>query len=1088
MRKLTSAVAAALSLWGAVSCSGTRMNGISAETLEEGFRSIPDSMLTSVYWYWISDHISKEGIIKDLEAMKAVGINRAFIGNIGMGDAEAGVGEVRFDTEAWWDAMHTALKTASQLGIEIGVFNSPGWSQSGGPWVRPEQAMRYLASTAVRVTGGGTVDVELPRPESEYKAHFQDVKVLAFPVPGGGEKVLNRENCSVKVIPEAPHAERMLDGDRTTRTAFPLPAEGGDITVDFTAREPFTLRSVRIFASAAPVDCPARIEVLQDGNYRTLAEFQLARFNDMLSTGFDPHAPVVVCVPATTARKFRLVLTGAQAGCGLREVELSAVPLVERYPEKTLAKMYQRPLPYWHEYMWRDQPGADDSLLAVDPAQVADLSECLCGDRLVWEAPAGEWTVVRTGMLPTGTKNAPARPEATGLEIDKMSRDHVRAHFDAYLGRLLDRIPADDRTTFKVVVQDSYETGGQNFTDDFLASFERRYGYSAVPFLPVYQGTVVGSEDISDRFLWDMRRFVADRVAHDYVGGLRDASHEHGLHTWLECYGHWGFPGEFLQYGGASDEIGGEFWSAGTLGDIENRAASSCGHIYGKTRISAESFTSGDGGYHRCPADYKQRADRFFCEGINSTLLHLYIHQPYDRRDPGINAWFGNEFNRKNTWFPHMDLFVKYLKRVNFMLQQGLNVADAAYFIGEDAPKMTGVTDPALPAGYQFDYINAEVLLRDAGVKNGRLILPHGTQYRVLVLPPQTTMRPEVLERIAGFVRQGLTVVGPRPRRSPSYEGYPLCDEQVRRLAEELWGGIDSEDGYAKVGRGLLTDGKDLAATLDRIGCMPDCRIEGADSVLYAHRDLGGTQLYFLSNQSAFPAIFDAWFRVEGLCPELWNPVDGSVRLLPSFRETEAGCQVPLKLERYESAFVVFRSKAAAPGLQPDVRRNYPAPQTVAELDSGWTAVFDPARRGPAEPVAMDRLTDLTDLPDFDLRHYSGTVRYCNTFELAPPPAAGRLYIDLGPLSAMAKVKINGQSAGGVWTPPWRVEITPWVRQGRNDVEVEVTTTWKNRLIGDLLLPEEQRTTWLTHQPWRADSPLQSSGLLGPVRVESVVY
>ena len=261
----------------------------------------------------------------------------------------------------------------------------------------------------------------------------------------------------------------------------------------------------------------------------------------------------------------------------------------------------------------------------IRPGDILDISDCLEGDRLTWNAPAGEWTVLRTGMLPTGVVNSPARPEAEGLETDKMSKQHIEAHFEAFLGEIYRRIPAEDRKCWKVVVEDSYETGGQNFTDGFLEAFQTRYGYDPVPFLPVYAGTVVQSEEVSDRFLWDMRRLVADKVAYDYVAGLREVSHKYGLTTWLENYGHWGFPGEFLQYGGQSDEIGGEFWSEGSLGDIENRAASSCGHIYGKNKISAESFTAGGGGYHRYPAMMKQRGDRFFTEGINNTLLHLSL-------------------------------------------------------------------------------------------------------------------------------------------------------------------------------------------------------------------------------------------------------------------------------------------------------------------------------------------------------------------------------------------------------------------------------------------------------------------------------
>ena len=328
-------------------------------------------------------------------------------------------------------------------------------------------------------------------------------------------------------------------------------------------------------------------------------------------------------------------------------------------------------------------------------------------------------------------------------------------------------------------------------------------GYHPLPFLPAYEGYVVGSEDRSDRFLWDLRRLIADKVAYDYVGGLREVCHKYGLTTWLENYGHWGFPGEFLQYGGQSDEIGGEFWSFGDLGNIENRAASSCGHIYGKQKISAESFTSGGTPFSCYPAMMKQRGDRFFTEGINNTLLHVYISQPSEEREPGMNAWFSSEFNRLNTWYPQMDLFTSYLKRVNYMLQQGLNIADVAYFIGEDAPKMTGIVDPELLKGYQFDYINAEVIERDLFVKDGLLTLPHGTQYRILVLPKLETMRPELLAKIKKLIEDGAVVLGPAPKRSPSGESFPTADRQVEKLAGELWSGLDGRSVKA-VKRGKL--------------------------------------------------------------------------------------------------------------------------------------------------------------------------------------------------------------------------------------------------------------------------------------------
>ena len=756
-------------------------NGQDKNALEAGFMNPAEKVQTSVYWYWISGNISEEGVKKDLYSMKEAGINRAFIGNIGLEGIHTPYKTVPFYSEEWWKILHAALKTATELGIEIGIFNSPGWSQSGGPWVKPEQAMRYLASVKAEVSGGKQVEVILAKPDKD----FQDVRVIAFPSVGKKATRLSAANAKVTSAMSLQNLNSLIDGDKETAVLFTEKSEK-PVAIDFRTDQPFTLRSLQIFPARQPIQTNARLLVKENGGYRMLSEFKIDRFNANLNVGFDPYAPVVISVPETTASEFRLELANTASGTGLGEVEFLSLPAVERYPEKTLAKMFQTPLPYWHV-----QPEVGDPSLVIDPGKVLDISAFLQGDRLIWKAPAGEWTILRTGMLPTGVTNSPADPEATGLEIDKMSRKHVEAHFEAFMGEIYRRIPAEDRACWKVVVQDSYETGGQNFTDDFLSEFQARYGYDPLPFLPAYEGYVVGSEDRSDRFLWDLRRLIADKVAYDYVGGLRDVCHKYGLTTWLENYGHWGFPGEFLQYGGQSDEIGGEFWSFGDLGNIENRAASSCGHIYGKQKISAESFTSGGTPFSCYPAMMKQRGDRFFTEGINNTLLHVYISQPSEEREPGMNAWFSSEFNRLNTWYPQMDLFTSYLKRVNYMLQQGLNIADVAYFIGEDAPKMTGIVDPELPKGYQFDYINAEVIERDLFVKDGLLTLPHGTQYRILVLPKLETMRPELLAKIKKLIEDGAVVLGPAPKRSPSGESFPTADRQVEKLAGELWSGLD---------------------------------------------------------------------------------------------------------------------------------------------------------------------------------------------------------------------------------------------------------------------------------------------------------
>ena len=825
-----------------------------------------------------------------------------------------------------------------------------------------------------------------------------------------------------------------------------------------------------------PIKTEAELFVKEGDDFRLLKKIVLDRSNFSLNVGFNPMAPIVISIPETKGDKFRLVF--AKEGSGEMNVTLSSQPQIERYPEKTLAKMFQRPLPMFNDYLWDKQPDVPEAL-CLDPEKVIDVTAFVKDGILTWNAPEGDWVISRMSMLTTGVTNGPASPESTGLEIDKMSKKHVAAHFDAFIGEILRRIPEADRKTFRVVVEDSYETGGQNWTDDMIESFRKAYGYDPVPYLPILSGKVVGNPDISDRFLWDLRRLVADRVAYDYVAGLREISNKNGLTTWLENYGHWGFPGEFLQYGGQSDEIGGEFWSEGSLGDIENRAATSCGHIYGKTKISAESNTCGGKAFSRYPATIKQRGDRFFAEGINNTLLHVYITQPYEDKTPGINAPFGNEFNRKNTWFSQIDVYIQYLKRCNYMLQQGLNVADAAYFIGEDAPKMTGVTDPSLPVGYQFDYMNAEVIEKYMTVKDGLITLPHGTQYRILVLPKLETMRPLLLTKITELVNQGAVILGPPPVRSPSLQNQPEADKQVKEMAAELWGDVDGVKVKSrKVGKGMVINGMNMTEAFELISCIPDCNLPVDNSIHYEHRTLSYGDIYFLTNQTAESKTFEPEFRLSGKQPELWEATTGNIRDLPDFTQTENSTQVPLTLAPYESAFVVFRTEGKPAN---NSTLNFPERNLLLTINEPWDVSFE--GMDAPQSMKMESLQDWSISEDKALRYFSGTAHYRTTFKLAQKPG-NPTSIDLGNVMVMAKVKINGQYMGGVWTPPYRLDITSAVKEGANTLEIEVVNTWMNRLIGDLNLPENERSTWTVINPWKKDTPLQSSGLLGPVTIQ----
>ncbi len=1028
----------------AIFLSGQPVMAEGFDTLKKTFIETPKDQPLAVYWYWIDGNMSEEGVVKDLQAMKKVGINRVQIGMIGDGQG-APTGPVKMFTKKWWKILHTMFKTATELDIEVGLFNCPGWSQSGGPWVKPEQSMRYLAAVNDTVQGPVKYHAALPALGKDG----QDVKVLAYPLVKSPVKFTTEQQ-----ILEEKEIIFKSEKSAVVRSLVLYPAKGGRANM--------------------------QIAVKKGNDWKMIDTYHLDRSNTQNNVGFIPLAPFVFSLPEVEGEEFRVTLS--EKGF-IGNIELSDIPQVELYAEKTLAKMFPEPLPMWNEYLWRTQPEyAHVPMLQSN--QVKDITANMTPDgTLVWDVPEGTWIISRTGMLPTGVTNSPAPKEGRGLETDKMSKEHIRAHFDNYIGKIIKRIPAKDRKTFRYIIEDSYETGGQNWTDDLIEDFKQVYGYDPVPFIPALNGVVVGSPEITDRFLWDLRRLVADQVAYEYVAGLREVSHEHGFTTWLENYGHWGFPGEFLQYGGQSDEIAGEFWSFGNLGDIENRAASSCGHIYGKERVWAESCTCGGSNFDLYPATMKQRVDRFFTEGINATLLHLYIQQP-DDRTPGINAWFGNEFNRNNTWFSQLDVFLDYLKRCNYMLQQGRYVADVAYFIGEDTPKMTGVRNPEIPRGYSYDYVNAEVLMSAKAV-NGKLVLASGMEYSVLVLPKIETMRPELLAKIRELVKEGIVLQGPAPLRSPSLQNYPEADYQVREMAEEMW----QRKTYAfaekvKYGKGMIYPNASIEQIMADYGIQPDFTVSDPMlPVLFIHLTTPEGEIYFVSNQSNETISFDANFRIKGKQPELWNPLTSEVRILPEQKQLTGATSIPMVMSPFESSFVIFRH----PIQEVKTNKNYPDAVCVASVKGPWTIEFEENRGGPKEPVVTDVLFDWMESENPQIKYFSGNAVYKTSFEINRIPETP-VYIDLGKVMVMAKIRVNGVDAGGVWTTPYQINITDYLKEGVNELEIEVVNCWRNRMIGELSMPQSERFTYHSAANIKADSEMQSSGLLGPVQVISYPY
>jgi hypothetical protein len=869
------------------------MLAFSADSLEQVFKTPPPSTEPYMYWYWLNNNVSAKGITADLEAMKQAGIGEVFIGHvISDGIPE---GTVPILSPEWWQLVEFAVREGDRIGVRVGMFNGPGWSQSGGPWMKPEQSMRYLVSSETRVAGGSTFR-GVP---AKHEKAIQDVSVIAYPLPlqDGATVRPSRVTSSTPVA----SLEALLTSGAP---ACALPA--APLTIDCFFDKPVQLQTLTLDFGNSPVRLSGTLENVRNGAATKLRNLALFRTN--LSSAMGPLVtePFVFSFAPTETDHLRLTFSHLSGKPVAHGISLSTAARIDFAAEKQLGRMYAEPVPPPDAFVWPLQPEPSPGS-AVDASRIVELTSKLARDgSLTWQAPAGsDWIIARVGMASTGVKCGPTPPQAQGLECDKMSRAAVDAHFDGMIGEFLRRIPAENRKGFQHITLDSYEVGPQNWTDGMTQTFEKAYGYDPTPWLACLSGRVIGSRDQTDRFLWDWRSLVADLIARNYVGGLKAAANRNGLKIWLENYGHWGFPGESLQYGGASDDIGGEYWLWGSLGDVECRLATSCGHVYGKKRISAEAFTSGKN-FAQTPANMKTRGDWSMTQGINHFVLHVYTHQPYDVT-PGIVPWFGADFNRNSTWFKNYGKgWTDYLRRSCGLLQQGTHVADVAYFFGEDTPRMNGQLEPALPPGYDYDYINAEILLTRATCKNGRLTLPDGQSYRVLVLPPCETMTPRLLEKIESFVKQGLILVGNPPLRSPSLADYPACDRDVLEASQELWGAAAAPTVDRVVRKGRVFRGHTLEQVFEKIGLKPDLAC-AAKELLWIHRTSDDFDLYFASNQSEKPLTAVPEFRITGRQPELWDTDAATTCETAVFEALPRSTRVPLQLGPAGSAFIVFR-------------------------------------------------------------------------------------------------------------------------------------------------------------------------------------
>lgn len=1073
------------------SCEKGRVESMTNEEytdIKDGFESPPDSTKPGIYYYFISGHISKEGITKDLEAMRDVGIGEVFIGDIfyappindrfGL-SRDTPMGNTPSLSEKWWECMRHAISEGSRLGVNISFFNSPGWSQSGGPWVKEEEAMRYLAYSETVVSGGKDLVLNLEKP----KEFFQDVTVLAYPVYDG-----DRAKAKVKTINcEASSVKNLVDRDKSTVCVFNNKAKEA-IILDVFFDKKISANSITLSPTKMHFLTNIEVQTRENGKYKSLKSTFFDHGLSKVGRGPIPDGDMIIALDRVESNTFRLIFHDVPADFELTEIEISEEPKIEHGTEKWLNKMVNKGTPAWEVFQWKTQESAkQNSALKVD--EVFNLSDNLDGDTLKWDkVPEGSWKILRIGMTTTGQTNRPATPQARGLEVDKLNRKALGSHFDAYMGKLIGSMTADERKSLKRVIADSYETGPQNWTDDMKESFEQAYAYDPIPWLATLTGSIVNSPEESDRFLWDLRRLVADKVANEYVGGLRDICEEHGISMWLENYGHFGFPSEFLKYGGRADEIGGEFWVHRQGGEC--RLAASASHTYGKNRVYAESYTSRELPYTVDPSRLKKSGDWSYSQGVNQGILHVYIHQPYEDKFPGVNTWFGTEFNRNNTWFAQSKEWINYLRRNYFMLQQGNHVADVCFYIGEESPKMNGWVDPDLSVGYQYDFINAEIILEQTQVKNGRLVLKSGASYGALVLPPWHTMRPEVLSKLKQLVTQGAVLIGRPPEKSPSLQDYPNCDLEVRKSVEVLWGEATPDPDkflHHKLGEGNVYYNGNINEILEKHGVAQDLMYPEDINIKWVHRRLKDVDIYFITNQGDTTVSFDASFRVAGKKPELWSAMDAATRDLAEYSNEGDRTIIPLGLNENESYYIVFKGEGHGEMKNLSVASNFDLQKPLKQLDHLWDIQFKNDWLKSDFSLEKQTLFDWTSSSDERIKYFSGTARYTTSFELTEKEAKSALAINFDNVGTIATIKLNGKEVGTVWTNPYRISISQAVTTGTNVLEVDVTNNWINQMMWQNKKAKNKRETWeLVHALEKMPkTEIMPSGIWGKVWIST---
>jgi hypothetical protein len=1064
-------------------------------TLEAGFRAPPPEARPHTYWLWLNGHVDLPTAADELKAMKDVGLGGVLLFEMGArGDKSVTPPPgPAFLSPAWVKQLHTATDQAKALGLQVDMSVISSWDM-GGPWIEPKDASMGLYTTETTTTGGAKLDLALPFPTPERAApldpdgkpaFWTDVAVLALRAPRrlpAHEFVLRLDPNDIHEIPAialdqgTPNAPADLAATMTTVREFSVAVStAGASDTDFTEVLRGTLNAAPgVQRFALPAGTKARYVRLRllSGHDESRPRWTLGEFEV-----FDP-----------TGRNLAKAHAADQAHDGALMVR-SPVPLT---------------FTGWSAVKIQDtnRVGAAGVFASAgrpsfDIADVRDVVDVTAqvdrAGQLKWEAPPGAWTILRYVCMVTGEKLKVPSPSSDGYASDHLSVEATRIHMNNVVAKLRAGFGEDlSKSGLQNFYLASYEVVGRVWSPVFAGEFKRRRGYDLAPYLPAIFGARIGDEQTTERFLFDYRKTLGEVVVDAYYRTAREIAHAAGLTIKSEAGG----PGppihtppmDALLANGAVDSVQGEFWPFWPDNDALTviKEPASAAHIYGKRIVHLESFTSFQH-WAEGPQDLKASADRVFTEGGNHFVWHTWTHQAPDYGLPGLVYGAGTHLSRSVTWWPKAKPFIDYLSRGSFLLQRGTFAADVLYYYGDAGANFVGPRrNPAtLGPGYDYDVTNAEVLLNRFTVRDGRLTLPEGTSYALLVLPDREDIYPPVLAKIKALVEAGATVLGPKPTRASGLEGFPKSDARVRELAASLWGDLDGKTRTSRTfGKGRVFSGVPEREVLATLGVAPDFTAVAA--LDFTHRHDAEGEIYFVRNKTDAAVAETAAFRVGDFTPEFWDPLNGTISRAPSFRRTPAGVAVSLALAPRGSMFVIFRahSTVAALAAADEKAPGLPAPLS---LDRDWTVDFASPLGAPAG-ITLPQVGPWTDSAVAAVKMFSGTGTYRKTFTL---PAGWRtpgrrIDLDLGRLWNIGEVFINGQSLGVLWTPPFRIDATAALRDGENQIAVEVINTWQNRLVGEArgLVPKLTRTNILVSQrkPWKELAPLDS-GLFGPVRL-----